>query len=53
MYVTYEYYAEEYGGKLIGEEAFSVMERTMLLWIIQKTKQKTKFRLPELLLEYI
>ena len=37
MYVTYEYYAEEYGGKLIGEEAFSVMERRAKAYIRQLT----------------
>ena len=38
MYVTYEYYAEEYGGKLIIEEkAFSVMERRAKAYIRQLT----------------
>ena len=37
MYVTYEYYAEEYGGSLIEEKAFSVMERRAKAYIRQLT----------------
>lgn len=37
MYVTYEYYAEEYGGKLIEEKPFSAMERRAKAYIRQLT----------------
>lgn len=37
MYVTYEYYAEEYGGSLIEENPFSVMERRAKAYIRQLT----------------
>lgn len=35
MYVTYEYYADEYGGKLIEKKAFSAMERRAKAYIRQ------------------
>lgn len=37
MYVTYRYYADEYGGKLIEEKRFSVMERRAKAYIRQLT----------------
>lgn len=37
MYVTYGYYADEYGGKLIEEKRFSVMERRAKAYIRQLT----------------
>ena len=37
MYVTYGYYADEYGGKFIEEKRFSVMERRAKAYIRQLT----------------
>ena len=37
MYVTYRYYADEYGGKIIEEKRFSVMERRAKAYIRQLT----------------